>query len=350
IQRFFKRELPAGVNAGNARTANGDPRSDLYPVRIDRRGLRPGTLYVDPRGPVFIVVELVDRREETGGMVMVVDGQPDGTIVRRRFWEGTAVWHPEPALGGTGFKRFRPVVVDGGAVVQLDDEAIADVPSHADLWRGHAELGAQDFYDAVSGAVDPPPRDPERVLREAVAALFDLVQERVGVVERGAAYVRKKRKPLPMPAGLSLFVAGGAWDEHATPARDLRLLAAIDSIQALPDRVRARPELFTLTGEAEAAAAQLERSLAETLANHRFSYRRSDGSRQELSLADVVARAAALERAYNPNDCPELRWGAEPGSEEAATCSFRAPPAQQVQMERQREWFRARRPQFGRSP
>jgi hypothetical protein len=32
-----------------------------------------------------------------------------------------------------------------------------------------------------------------------------------------------------------------------------------------------------------------------------------------------MERADALEAAYNPNDCPELRWGAEAGaSEEAA--------------------------------
>ena len=32
------------------------------------------------------------------------------------------------------------------------------------------------------------------------------------------------------------------------------------------------------------------------------------------------ARRAALEVAYNPNDCPERRWGAKTGTPEAATC------------------------------
>ncbi len=49
----------------------------------------------------------------------------------------------------------------------------------------------------------------------------------------------------------------------------------------------------------------------------RFTYERSDGSSFSLSLADVLARAADLEMAYNPNDCPEARWGAPAGSEEA---------------------------------
>src|SRR5690606_18817695 len=49
MQRFFARTLPASVHVGSARSAIGDAASDFYPVRVDRRGLRPGTLYVDPR-------------------------------------------------------------------------------------------------------------------------------------------------------------------------------------------------------------------------------------------------------------------------------------------------------------
>lgn len=48
-----------------------------------------------------------------------------------------------------------------------------------------------------------------------------------------------------------------------------------------------------------------------------------------------VARAPALEVAYNPNDCPEQRSG----SDEASTCTRRAPPDQQQQMASHRAWF-----------
>ena len=59
-----------------------------------------------------------------------------------------------------------------------------------------------------------------------------------------------------------------------------------------------------------------------------------------LSLADLVIRRPALERAYNPNDCPELRWGAPGGSDELRTCTRRAPRDQQQRMEAYRAWFR----------
>ena len=54
---------------------------------------------------------------------------------------------------------------------------------------------------------------------------------------------------------------------------------------------------------------------------------------------DVEVRRRALEAAYNPNDCPEIRWGALPGSAERSTCTTRAPDAQQQRMESMRHGF-----------
>jgi hypothetical protein len=71
--------------------------------------------------------------------------------------------------------------------------------------------------------------------------------------------------------------------------------------------------------------AELERVLASELASRKFSYPRTDGSQWTLALKDVMDRAAALEMAYNVNDCVELRWGAPQGSQEAATCKRHAP-------------------------
>jgi hypothetical protein len=62
-----------------------------------------------------------------------------------------------------------------------------------------------------------------------------------------------------------------------------------------------------------------------------------------LSLTEVLARSAALEMAYNPNDCVESRWGAPEGSEELATCRAHAPADQRSRMEAYRPWFHERR-------
>ena len=89
--------------------------------------------------------------------------------------------------------------------------------------------------------------------------------------------------------------------------------------------------------------AELDSVLATELAARKFAYTRSDGSPWTLTLKDVADRIAALEMAYNVNDCVELRWGAPDNSDEAATCKRRAPGAQRGKMTEYRAWFNERR-------
>jgi hypothetical protein len=89
--------------------------------------------------------------------------------------------------------------------------------------------------------------------------------------------------------------------------------------------------------------AELDAVLATELASRKFSYTRSDGSPWTLALKDVAGRSTALEMAYNPNDCVELRWGAQDSSDEAATCRRHAPSGQRAKMTEYRSWFHERR-------
>ena len=57
----------------------------------------------------------------------------------------------------------------------------------------------------------------------------------------------------------------------------------------------------------------------------------------------MIERSAALELAYNPNDCAELRWGAPAGSPELVSCRRRAPDEQRARMDRYRAWFHERK-------
>ena len=167
----------------------------------------------------------------------------------------------------------------------------------------------------------------------------------VDAVERATAAAAGRRRPVGMPRGAGLFEGTGSWQNLSTPARDLRLLMAIDVVLGVAPRVRERPDRFVLRGDVDAAVGALKRDLDALLREPAYSvaYTRSDGSEWTLTLADIVERSVALERAYNPNDCPEIRWGAPPESEEAATCDRRAPAEQRARMERYRGWFHERR-------
>jgi len=148
-----------------------------------------------------------------------------------------------------------------------------------------------------------------------------------------------------MPDGASIFETTGAWEDFATPSRDLRLLIAIDVVRGFPDRVARRPERYAMPKEKSVAdvKAELDSVLTSELAARKFSYPRSDGSQWTLAVKDVVDRLGALEMAYNVNDCVELRWGASDKSDEASTCKRHAPVAQRAKMTKYRPWFHERR-------
>ena len=120
----------------------------------------------------------------------------------------------------------------------------------------------------------------------------------------------------------TIFETNGAWEDFATPSRDLRLLIAIDVVRSFPDRVARRADRYAMpqARASRRSRPSLESVLATELAARKFSYPRTDGSPWTLSLKDVIDRAADLEMAYNLNDCVEVRWGAQRGSDEAATC------------------------------
>ena len=56
----------------------------------------------------MVLVRRVPQTEGAAGVFLAVDGEPDGTVARKRFWRGNFLFAQKPALGSPGFKRFRP--------------------------------------------------------------------------------------------------------------------------------------------------------------------------------------------------------------------------------------------------
>ena len=108
---YYLRTIVAnGVHSGSGRTAADDDDTDYYPVPLKQETLRPGTIYADPYGHVLVISKRVAQTGDAAGVFLAVDGQPDGTVARKRFWRGNFLFAQDPALGGPGFKRFRPIV------------------------------------------------------------------------------------------------------------------------------------------------------------------------------------------------------------------------------------------------
>jgi hypothetical protein len=341
----YLRDVGDVVQSGSVRVSATDDNTDFYTVPLTQEALRPGTVYADPYGHVLMLVQRVPEVDGAPGVFLAVDAEPDGTVTRKRFWRGNFLFVHEPALGSPGFKRFRPVVREGnGALRRLTNAEIAKNPQYADFSLEQSKLDRDGFYDRMDEVMSPEPLDPLRAMTDAITSLQEQVQTRVVAVENGRKFQNSGKGEAEMPNGAAIFETSGAWEDFSTPARDFRLLIAIDVVRGFPDRVERHPDRYAIPFGKSAAQvkAELQGALAAELSARKFSYTRSDGSAWNLTLKDVVEREPSLEMAYNPNDCVELRWAAPAGGEEAATCKRHAPEAQRAKMTGYRNWFRER--------
>jgi len=350
LERFrsFLRVLANRVHSGSARTALDSDETDFYPVSLTRSALRPGTIYADPYGHVLMVAAWFDQTPEHGGLLFAVDGQPDNSVGRKRFWEGNFLFDSDTKSAGPGFKAFRPIVRGPGReLAPLPNRALKTDPRFAPFSLDQADMDRETFYARVAKIINPGGLDARAAYAETMNALVEQLTTRVGSVDNGERFMREKHYPVvPMPVGPKIFETTGAWEDYSTPARDLRVLIALRVLSSLPDRIAKHPELFVLGGRKPAEVkAEIEAFHDKQIREHAIEYRRSDGSSFRLTVADILARRPALEMAYNPNDCVEIRWGASKETDDYATCGRHAPEEQRARMQDYRSWFHeAKRP------
>ncbi len=342
------RRIMDRVTSGGGRAALRDDATDFYPVPLERSALWPGTVFADPYGHTLVLVKWVPQTEKRSGLLLAVDAQPDNSVSRKRFWEGTFLFATTPSAG-PGFKAYRPPVSGGskGGWHPLSNNALTDrsgMPPYSTEQEG---LASGDFYARMEGLINPHGLDPDAAYAATLDALMEQLEARVRSVDNGEVYMHAHPATVvPMPRGPAIFETAGLWEDYATPSRDMRLLIAMKVLAELPERIRRHPELYVLRGEsAPAAAARVEQLHAQRIRERFITYARSDGSPWRLSLAEIYQRTPGLEIAYNPNDCVEWRWGAAPDTSDYETCRRWSPAEQRERMEEYRLWFReARRP------
>jgi hypothetical protein len=324
------------VHARSLRTDLRDDATDLYPLALTRNALRPGAVFSDPYGHTLTIVRWVEQSDSQAGAMLAVDAQPDGSLRIKRFWRGTFVFPETHPIGGHGFKAFRPIVPGPDGLRPLTNDEIALAHGYGDVSLEQARFGGAEFYATVSRLINPRPLPPEREYRALHEALIAQLELRVTEVQAAEEILAASPgRVIDMPRGREIFHTTGAWESLSTPCRDMRLLVGMDALLAFPaEAARAAPGPHAGTLKSELSA--LHRRWSSELS---IRYARSDGSGQRLTLLELLERRAAFEMAYNPNDCPELRWGAAEGSAEAASCKRRASAAQLQQMRAMRHWF-----------
>lgn len=345
----INRRLADTVHSGSARTALTSESTDFYPVALNRDTLWPGTVFADPYGHILVLAEWVPQTNERPGMLLAVDAQPDNSVARKQVWEGTALF-ANTANAGPGFKAFRPLVrTHSGQWRALTNAELADNPDFMAFSLEQDQLAPDDFYAALAKLINPAGLNPLQAYETMFTALAEQIKTRINSVNNGETYLRNNPgHVVPMPSGAAIFQTIGPWEDYATPSRDMRLLIAINVLNELPGKIMRYPQLFILGDKnPEAIRFEIEQHHTRRIREYSIRYNRTDGSEWELPIAEVLQRKPQFEVAYNPNDCIEIRWGAQPGTEEFSTCRRTAPPEQRVKMEQYRAWFRETRRPIG---
>jgi hypothetical protein len=295
VKGFFS-TLPDLVNTANLRIDPNDPNSAVYPIQIDREHLRPGTVFYDPNGHAAVVSGI-----KADGSISLIDAHPDQSVTRITFGEKLN-WRSASHLGG--FLAFRPIVLDRGSVAYKHQKS--ELPGFS--LEQHA-FGA-DYHLQVQMRLATEKIDPVRDLENYIRNdTYQELKDRVAAVERG--WQLGKATAIPVPR--NIYYCTGAWEDFATPGRDIRLRI---SFLAIPKRVSGYLKLAKSQPERLVERARDPQSLFEELAatqrkmfaNLMIHYTNSQGIRVPLTLTEIEERLFDL--SFDPNHPPELRWGA----------------------------------------
>jgi len=113
---FLGRSIAWQVHSGTMRTLPNDEASDFYPIAMNREAIRPGTVFVDVGGHVFVMTQW----DENG--LYGIDGHPDKTVTRRKFSD--RYFHVYRGMQTGGFKAFRPIVFQEDELMPLPNSAL----------------------------------------------------------------------------------------------------------------------------------------------------------------------------------------------------------------------------------
>lgn len=301
--------------------------TDLYPVRIDRKSLKPGTVLYDPNGHLAIVYKVEDD-----GRVLFMDAHPDNSLTRGTY--GKKFVRSSPGMGA-GFKNWRPIrlvgasktpdgTLVGGHVEFAKNSEIADFsteqffgnasrPADREWASGAFTLDGQivDYYDYVRAKMGGGSLtfEPVQEVRNMVRANCEDIRYRAEAVDLAIkSGVQNRAHPSRLPS--NIYGTEGEWEEYSTPSRDARLKT---SFKELRDQVQRFVEWRNsgdrrIKYEGTNLPAALLAAYDQEAAQCTITYLRSNGTSVPLGYEEVRARMFDL--SFDPYHCIERRWGA----------------------------------------
>jgi hypothetical protein len=308
--------------------------SDVYPVKIDNNGIRPGTI-VHTTGHIYVVTGVDER-----GSINMIDAHPDNSVTFKTFDSSKlARSRPDHALG---FFRFRPSHVVGGNVINgvyyngkvqtsTDQELFQQGVWSLEQWYGpnsniapgstvsptayQSAYSGTAFFDLVRARLKGTSVvvAADEMVGDTLVALCDDFRQRVSEVQTAIdAGMTQKSHPTDLPD--NVFSTSGDWETFSSPSRDGRLR---DSVGNLPTvfinyyrQAKAGTNGITFNGGPAEYQASIRSRLALMDATCQVVYKNSAGTNVSIPFTELIRRAPNM--SFDPYHCPERRWGKNP--------------------------------------
>lgn len=322
--------------------------TDLYPLRVDRKSIRPGSVLYDPNGHLAVVYKV-----ELDGRILYIDAHPDNSLTRGTY--GRKFVRSSPGMGA-GFKNWRPTrlvgaartpdgTLVGGRIAFAANAELADYsteqyfgnvqrPPDREWASGQFVLEGQpvDYYDYMRARLGGGSLayEPIQELRNMMRANCEDIRYRAEAIDLAVAQnIHQKGQPSRLPP--NIYGTEGEWEEFSTPSRDARLKSSFkelrDQVQRFVEWHAAGDKRIHYAGPdllVDMLVAYDQEASACTIL-----YLRSNGTPVQLGYEEVRRRMFLL--SFDPYHCIERRWGATHPAE-AMTCSDDATKA---------EWYAA---------
>jgi hypothetical protein len=321
-------DLRNGISSAMYRLHPDMENTDLYPVRIDRKALRAGSVLYDPNGHLAVVYKIEDD-----GRILYIDAHPDNTLTRGTY--GRKFVRSSPGMG-SGFKNWRPArlvnatktaegVLLGGTVVLAKNAEVPDYsteqyfgnvarPGSDRQWASGAFLleGQQaDYYDYLRAKMGGGSLayEPVQELRNMMRANCEDIKYRAEAVDIAIARgIHLKGQPSRLPP--NIYGTEGEWEDFSSPSRDARLKTSFkelrDQVQRFVEWHGAGDRRIQYAGGnllGDLLGAYDQEANACTI-----SYMRSNGTPMVLGYEEIRRRLFLL--SFDPYHCVERRWGA----------------------------------------
>jgi hypothetical protein len=328
--------------------------SDVYPVKMDRTGIRPGTV-IHSDGHVLMVTSVFPN-----GDVELMDAHPDNSLQFKTL-DPSKLMRERPDRA-YGFFRFRPMYAEGGQSYYTRDGRTAiygakiRTATDAELfqqgvwsveqWMGPGSLIAPGqvvnpgqwktayssigFFELLRANLSTKVETADNASNDLLISLCNDLKQRVADIEAAGSL---PTQPRPSTLPQNIYNAEPTWEQFATPSRDSRTRQAILNLPGLivknfKNGVRNQYKM-SYAGSASQYQQQILQAWARQDATCKITYKNSAGQPVTVGFSDLVTRAPRM--SFDYADCPEKRWGA-PESEIAATCRDSDPSGR---------WYRA---------